>query len=148
MKRKVYSRNPVTGEWAEKLVDDGRGRARPRRGGKMDRGSLATRSDEEANSRYPRGERVYFIQASGGLIKIGCTRDLRKRWANLRTLIPVDLTLLGSIPGYRDIEHALHVRFEASRVHGEWFKPSPEILSLARGETVLSAAGILPARAT
>lgn len=150
-------RDEVTGKWNEQWVDMGVGRARGKKsardrrssahpGTKNARGRLATRIEPVAISSWPRGERVYFVAAPNGLIKIGISRCLEMRWRNLCSHSPVPLELLGSIPGSRYTEQILHDHFAADRQHGEWFKASDELLGLATGELVLTATGLLPKR--
>lgn len=45
---------------------------------------------------------------------------------------PVRLKLLAVCPGNGELEHELHTRFAASRVHGEWFDLTPELDALIR----------------
>lgn len=76
---------------------------------------------------------IYFIQAEGiGHVKIGYTDgdDVSDRAAALQTGSPVPLRVLGTILGTLEDEKNLHRRFAAHRVHGEWFKPVPELLAL------------------
>jgi hypothetical protein len=63
---------------------------------------------------------VYFIQG-GDLVKIGYTTNIRQRLYDLQTSAPIDLVLLGLIPGTRALEKEYHKRFAAHRVRGEWF---------------------------
>jgi hypothetical protein len=78
-----------------------------------------------------RGRHVYFIQGSrGGLIKIGSSNDPPARLAEFQVNCPVRLRLLGVIWGggiFR--EHYLHDEFKHLRQHGEWFRPTPELLA-------------------
>lgn len=74
---------------------------------------------------------VYFIEAVGAAcIKIGVSFNAAQRVSELQTACPFDLRLIATIPGAteRD-EQALHERFAAHRVRGEWFVPSPEIMA-------------------
>ena len=74
---------------------------------------------------------IYFIQAEGiGHIKIGFTDkdDAALRLAELQTGSSATLRLLGVSPGDVLAEKNLHRRFAAARVHGEWFRPVPELL--------------------
>ena len=65
---------------------------------------------------------VYFLHApAAGLIKIGCSDNIRARLTNLAVSSPVPLTLLGIVSGGRAREFELHKKFEALRVRGEWF---------------------------
>jgi hypothetical protein len=76
---------------------------------------------------------LYFIQAEGvGHIKIGFTADddAAARLATLQTGSPVPLKLLGTVPGTMDDEKNLHRRFASSKVHGEWFKPVPDLVAI------------------
>lgn len=76
---------------------------------------------------------IYFVEAVGvGNIKIGFTGadDVQFRIDQLQTGCPVPLRLLNAVPGTEQDEKDLHRRFAANRVHGEWFKPAPELLAL------------------
>jgi hypothetical protein len=74
---------------------------------------------------------VYFIQpVGGGLIKIGIAADVAARLALLQTGCPIELRVIGVIPGAKaTTETALHHHFAAARVRGEWFEPTPELLA-------------------
>lgn len=73
---------------------------------------------------------VYFIQhGEGGEIKIGTTcGNPYARMSTLQTGTPLELRLLVSIPGGVAEEVAVHERFAALRVRGEWFRPEPALL--------------------
>lgn len=89
-------------------------------------------------------EYVYFVRdEASGLIKIGaCTGDPYARLSGGRNFNPNPLTMLGFFKVRRNIrptigrthrhvvEHGLHVRFAADRQFREWFKPTPDLLSL------------------
>ena len=66
---------------------------------------------------------VYFIGAeSTNLIKIGTTNgNAEYRLNQIKTMSPVPLRVIGSIPGDREVEKELHKRFARYRHHGEWF---------------------------
>ena len=71
---------------------------------------------------------VYFAQSLDTLhIKIGWTVDLSERVRQLRA--DGDLIVLVTVPGARGSEHALHQRFAASQVQGEWFRPDPPLVA-------------------
>lgn len=74
---------------------------------------------------------VYFIQAvSGGPIKIGVGVDPARRLMALQPGNPERLRIIGVIrDAGREQERNLHFKFRASRMHGEWFEPSPELLA-------------------
>jgi len=74
---------------------------------------------------------VYFLQAAEeGLIKIGFTTG-RPSWrmTHIQTKERQKLTLLASMRGTREDEEALHARFANSRVRGEWFEPTDELVA-------------------
>jgi len=71
---------------------------------------------------------VYFIDA-GNLIKIGVTKDVGKRLAALKTGSPVQLAILGFIPGTKQKEKELHHRFSSYRTHGEWFEKNDDLIN-------------------
>lgn len=76
---------------------------------------------------------VYFIQGRvTGLIKIGFSRDVASRLEALRSASPDALDVLGVVDGGQALERALHARFREFTEHGEWFRPSPDLLLLAR----------------
>lgn len=75
-------------------------------------------------------EWVYFVQAeSGGPVKIGVSRKPAKRLAALQTASYDPLRILGILLSGRDgwSEAAMHERFKADRLHGEWFCVSEEL---------------------
>lgn len=71
---------------------------------------------------------TYFLQAEiTGLIKIGQTTRLSRRLAGLRASSPDNLKIIKAIA--HDIEAVCHQEFAHLRVHGEWFRPEPELLN-------------------
>jgi hypothetical protein len=74
---------------------------------------------------------VYFIQAvQGGPIKIGVAEDVDARLSALQTGSPLPLRVLAILPSSgRYGEAQLHQRFAATRLHGEWFEATPELLA-------------------
>lgn len=75
---------------------------------------------------------IYFTQDSGDFsIKIGFT-DKPEPDGRIRTLQtgnPSRLVALFTMPGTKADEDKLHDRFASARIHGEWFRPTPELLS-------------------
>jgi hypothetical protein len=70
---------------------------------------------------------VYFIQSEETLnIKIGESVDPQARMADLRTANSGTLRLLGSTDRY--LEEHLHEKFAEDRLHGEWFRPSADLI--------------------
>jgi hypothetical protein len=69
---------------------------------------------------------VYIIE-SGGLVKIGSARDLKRRLSQLRTGSSQELELLNGwlLDFPQDTERLLHKKYAAHRVRGEWFRLPP-----------------------
>lgn len=74
---------------------------------------------------------TYFIQGEQTkLIKIGKSHDLFRRLQVLQMGSPDRLRILAAISNKSgNFERECHLQFESSRVHGEWFNPSEELLS-------------------
>lgn len=82
------------------------------------------RHEPRTSARY-----VYFIEArESGAIKIGSTSNPTARLSALQTGSPVRLRLIGYTEGGEPEERRLHRLFEDSRSHGEWFKPTIDLL--------------------
>lgn len=74
---------------------------------------------------------IYFArQGESGPIKIGHTDNVKNRFDSLQTASAEHLQLLAIIPGDRSREKSLHGLFENSRINGEWFAPTPELLGI------------------
>lgn len=74
-------------------------------------------------------EKVYFIQAPSGLIKIGRSTDVTRRKKALQLAHGERLKLLGAVPGGAILEREFHDRWASLRQTGEWFKPAPDLLA-------------------
>jgi len=70
---------------------------------------------------------VYFLQGSNGFIKIGRAINVNKRIQSLSSGSPVELKLLAITKVHKEFE--IHRMFKESRSRGEWFKPSPELIT-------------------
>jgi hypothetical protein len=76
---------------------------------------------------------VYFISnASGTAIKIGVTTDLPKRLLSLRIANPEELSVVATLPAMWCTEQIVHRYFSTSRIRGEWFRPTEDILEFIR----------------
>lgn len=72
---------------------------------------------------------IYVIRY-GDLYKIGFSDQLAKRVYQITTGIPGGAaSLVGHMPGDRDVEAHLHSVFGGSRFSGEWFRETPELLA-------------------
>ena len=71
---------------------------------------------------------VYFIQGcETQRIKIGISNNVDSRLKGIQSSEP--LKLLAVIKqGGKDLERRLHQKFQGLRVHGEWFRPDPQLL--------------------
>jgi hypothetical protein len=89
---------------------------------------------------------IYFVQSpDNGLIKIGTTLALRQRLLGLRSMCPVRLDLVWFYPGDKSEEQQLHGVFDDSRAHGEWFRPTEEVVEFLR-ELIASGDRLFSAR--
>lgn len=71
---------------------------------------------------------VYFAQPGiGQPVKIGFTTTLKSRMGELQVCNPHILEVLLTIDGTVDDEGALHKQFHEFWIHGEWFRPEPDI---------------------
>lgn len=71
---------------------------------------------------------VYFVRnPKTREIKIGQSEDVRRRLKELSTKEKCSLELLGVVEAPL-IEKELHSMFSETRLHGEWFSPSVELL--------------------
>lgn len=72
---------------------------------------------------------VYFIMCpETQRCKIGFTKgDAQKRLSSLQTGSASELSLVAMHPGTIETERALHEKFAASRLHGEWFELTNEL---------------------
>lgn len=75
---------------------------------------------------WPQGDVVYFMYCAGR-IKIGTTTGIDQRQAALTGGSPFPPVTVLIIDGARKHEVALHERFVADRLHGEWFTLSRKL---------------------
>lgn len=75
---------------------------------------------------------VYFAQAASGAVKIGWTADLPRRTKNIQCGSHEPIDIVTSLHGDASLEAHFHQRFAEDRIHGEWFRASPELLDLIR----------------
>lgn len=90
------------------------------------------RAEAEERRRLKARRWIYFMQERGNVaapVKIGISRDVERRRNELQRAERVILSCLASFEGTIKDEQAMHARFAAHRLHGEWFSPAPELLS-------------------
>lgn len=71
-------------------------------------------------------EVIYFLRC-GPYVKIGRSRQLRNRLAELKTGNPYPLDLIATIPGDKILDAALRGRFAALHHQDEWFHLRDEL---------------------
>lgn len=101
----------------------------------MPGGTARRRLPKPAPPPEPRGV-VYLVQAGAadGPLKIGFSRNANGvggRLQAIRTHNAAPPRVLGVARGSRSDERLLHTLFAAERQTGEWFRPSPRLLSFA-----------------
>ena len=69
----------------------------------------------------------------GGPIKIGISIKPKKRLQACQTGSPVKLRLIALIEG--NVENKLHGKFSKDHIHGEWYKPSKELIEFIKTES-------------
>jgi hypothetical protein len=75
------------------------------------------------------GDCLYFIQSgTGGPIKIGYTKQLATRLKAIHRINAGSIRFLGAISGTRTDEKRFHQKYAPDRLHGEWFRLSPDLL--------------------
>lgn len=69
-----------------------------------------------------KGPVVYVVgEAGSSVVKIGMTKNIRKRLGSIQTHYPRPLEVLWTHHGGIELEEFLHERFRRLRIHGEWF---------------------------
>lgn len=81
------------------------------------------------------GDQVYFICAPElpDRVKIGVSHETSNRLRELQIGSPARLVVMAVASGDSEDEANLHRIFQRDRMHGEWFRLSPELAELIRG---------------
>lgn len=94
-------------------------------------------ADDSRYASIGSGGLVYFVRSGvGGPIKIGRSHRPYERLAAMQATSGEGLHLLGMVAGGAELERALHERFAADRLHGEWFAATPALLRHIRKQVV------------
>jgi hypothetical protein len=73
---------------------------------------------------------VYFVGGESGPVKIGWTQQpIKDRLKCIQNGSPVKLHVLATANRHRIAEKWYHRQFASSRLHGEWFDRTPELLA-------------------
>lgn len=76
---------------------------------------------------------VYFVAApDAGVIKIGKTGDMDKRFSALSNGSPVPLRIICTVQYHDDLERRIHGHLRDYRSHGEWFYADKPVIEFAR----------------
>lgn len=62
-----------------------------------------------------------YIAKNGEFFKIGFSKNPDVRMRELQTGNPLEVKLIGTVQGSRQLEKAWHVKFSKRRIRGEWF---------------------------
>jgi len=82
---------------------------------------------------------VYFVQNQETLaIKIGTTKDLAKRLSMLQVGCCQKLKLVHSFEGGKTEERIAHEKFRASKIRGEWFNPTDDLIQFIDNNNTVS----------
>jgi hypothetical protein len=87
---------------------------------------------------------VYFAEDSIEHIKIGVSRNLKKRLGGLQTGSSIQHRLIGSIPGGKHLETKLHSDFALLRMKGEWFHATQGLRSFVEIELGIREPRVAP----
>jgi len=90
--------------------------------------------------RDPSVTNIYFLVADElNLVKIGRTKDVKKRVDFINTSSPVELELVSVLRGIDPIqEQLIHEKFKVLRVRGEWFHLSDELRDFVANPTIIA----------
>lgn len=74
---------------------------------------------------------LYVVQAGGrgGPVKLGIAAYPEYRLVELQVGNHLELKLLHAVTGGRELERALHKELVGSRLRGEWFNVTPEVVA-------------------
>lgn len=87
---------------------------------------------------------IYFVyEDRAQLVKIGMTRDLKKRLSGLQVSSAHPLVVIGHVRGPKELERLLHTAFQHDHVRGEWFKLSDPLLGAVEAGMDGGLSGIL-----
>lgn len=77
-----------------------------------------------------KGSNIYFVTAEGtNFLKIGYATDVASRIDQIRAGCPYPMRVIASIPGTKQDEHQLHLRFRQFHNHNEWFRLEGDLLA-------------------
>jgi hypothetical protein len=85
---------------------------------------------------------IYFVSCSrlDFPVKIGWATDVKLRLQALQCAMPYRVQLLAAMRGTLEDERQLHVAFKATRLEGEWFSRSDQLMALIASAKIAEAA--------
>lgn len=99
----------------------------------VERGGPCSHAIKRERERWE--QRVYFFRCLDcKLIKIGFSKDYRKRKVQIERTTEHVLDIVGVMFGDRWTEAQVHGQFARDRVQGEWFRESPALLAYIQDE--------------
>lgn len=108
-------------------------------------GVIVTLSAKDNFDESPHPEWTYFI-AGPDAIKIGRSTQPRARMRDLQAANGSELTLMVAVPFDQLPEWEAHQKFKHLRLHGEWFRPTKELLNFIEALRSETKKPIRPAR--
>ena len=82
---------------------------------------------------------VYFIADQYDRVKIGHAEDPCARLSAIQCGSPEQLYLMRAVQGGQKVEKWFHKKFAAHRLHGEWFRFDPAMLTLPAPDEIPAA---------
>ena len=77
-------------------------------------------------------EHIYFMHCpEAGAIKVGRAKNPGNRLRGIQTACPLYIYVLATAPGGAVHERMIHSFFKEDRIHGEWFRATPDLIDLA-----------------
>ena len=87
---------------------------------------------------------IYFIICKAtGAVKIGRADNVKKRMAELQVASPGELAVLSTFRAPSVFESVLHAIFSKSKIHGEWFSITDDLLDVADIGNTMNYIGVL-----
>lgn len=74
-------------------------------------------------------DRYLYAIGSDNYIKIGTTKNIKRRLAEIQTYVPFKVELMTIVHGSLYMEGQLHILLKPFQLHGEWFR-LPEQFSM------------------
>ena len=90
-----------------------------------------------------KNNKIYFIKAENGLVKIGKSNKPLKRLGSLQTGSPIKLKIVKTVFGGIYLESLIHCYFSECRKHGEWFRPDYELRAFLDNKKRITITGLI-----